>query len=103
MGTLRGTHPVPPSAAHKLTIHLPFQRLKKLSTQTYPGEPTKSRLAEWLGIVGSSGGSKMVASLITYPHEVLRTRLRQPTEPGARGPKYTGLVQTLKLVIKEEG
>lgn len=45
----------------------------------------------------------MVASLITYPHEVLRTRLRQPTEPGSRGPKYTGLMQTLKLVIKEEG
>ncbi|KAI5453631.1 Pyrimidine nucleotide transporter, mitochondrial [Naganishia albida] len=80
-----------------------YERLKKISTQTYPGEPTKSRLAEWLGIVGSSGGAKMVASLITYPHEVLRTRLRQPTEPGARGPKYTGLVQTLKLVIKEEG
>lgn len=45
----------------------------------------------------------MVASLITYPHEVLRTRLRQPpVTPGAR-PKYTGLLQTLKLVIKEEG
>ncbi|KAJ9097824.1 hypothetical protein QFC19_006692 [Naganishia cerealis] len=80
-----------------------YERLKKISTQTYPGQPTKSRLAEWLGIVGSSGGAKMVASLITYPHEVLRTRLRQPTEPGARGPKYTGLMQTLKLVIKEEG
>ncbi|KAJ9103957.1 hypothetical protein QFC21_002420 [Naganishia friedmannii] len=80
-----------------------YERLKTISTRTYPGEPTKSRLAEWLGIVGSSGGAKMVASLITYPHEVLRTRLRQPTEPGARGPKYTGLLQTLKLVIKEEG
>lgn len=79
------------------------QRLKKISTQTYPGEPTKSRLAEWFGIVGSSGGAKMVASLITYPHEVLRTRLRQPTVPGSLGPKYTGLLQTLKLVIREEG
>jgi len=42
-----------------------------------------------------------VASLITYPHEVLRTRLRQPMVNGAE--KYTGLVQTLRLVIAEEG
>jgi solute carrier family 25, member 33/36 len=32
---------------------------------------------------------------------VLRTRLRQPDVNGVR--KYTGLVQTLKLVIAEEG
>lgn len=79
-----------------------YERLKKISTQTYPGQPTRSKLAEWVGIVGSSGGAKMVASLITYPHEVIRTRLRQAPNPGAM-PKYTGLLQTLRLVIAEEG
>lgn len=80
-----------------------YERLKKISTQTYPGQPAKSKVAEWTGIIGASGGAKMVASLITYPHEVLRTRLRQPALlPG--GPlKYTGLLQTLRLVIAEEG
>ena len=34
-------------------------------------------------------------------HQVLRTRLRQPTVDGFK--KYTGLVQTLRLVIAEEG
>ncbi|PWY97666.1 mitochondrial substrate carrier, partial [Testicularia cyperi] len=40
--------------------------------------------------------------LITYPHEVVRTRLRQQTQPGQRA-KYTGLVQTVRLVVQEEG
>ncbi|CAN6599724.1 mitochondrial nicotinamide adenine dinucleotide transporter 2 [Trichomonascus vanleenenianus] len=56
----------------------------------------------WCATSGSAGLAKLTASLITYPHEVIRTRLRQaPMESG--GPKYTGLVQCFKLVLKEEG
>lgn len=51
--------------------------------------------------MGASGGAKAVASLITYPHEVIRTRLRQPDVNGVK--RYHGLYQTLTLVIKEEG
>ena len=39
--------------------------------------------------------------MITYPHEVLRTRLRQAPENGIH--KYTSLVQSAKLILKEEG
>lgn len=59
--------------------------------------------AEWFGMLGAAGGAKMTASLITYPHEVIRTRLRQPLDPVTGKQKYTGLYQTLKLVIAEEG
>ncbi|ESK84163.1 mitochondrial carrier protein rim2 [Moniliophthora roreri MCA 2997] len=69
-----------------------YERLKKVSEGTQ---------FEWLGMVGSAGTAKCVASLITYPHEVIRTRLRQPKVDGIV--KYKGLVQTLRLVIKEEG
>ncbi|XP_076315337.1 solute carrier family 25 member 36-A-like isoform X2 [Tachypleus tridentatus] len=41
--------------------------------------------------------SKTCASSIAYPHEVVRTRLRQ------EGNKYRSFLQTLLLVFKEEG
>jgi len=55
----------------------------------------------WAGMIFSAGTAKCAASLITYPHEVLRTRLRQPLVNGKM--KYTGLVQTFRLVLAEEG
>ncbi|KAI0251418.1 mitochondrial carrier [Lactifluus subvellereus] len=74
-----------------------YERLKLLTA----GTEGKGRLQEWAGMLGSAGTAKCVASLITYPHEVIRTRLRQPLVDGKM--KYTGLVQTLRLVIAEEG
>ncbi|KAF7289427.1 Mitochondrial carrier protein [Mycena chlorophos] len=69
-----------------------YERLKPLSAGTD---------FEWLGLLGSAGAAKCVATLITYPHEVIRTRLRQPKVNGVV--KYSGLVQTLRLVVAEEG
>lgn len=56
---------------------------------------------DWLGHLGAAATSKFVAACIAYPHEVIRTRLRQPAENGV--PKYTGLAQSFSLIIKEEG
>ncbi|KAI8352542.1 mitochondrial carrier domain-containing protein [Mortierella sp. GBAus27b] len=57
---------------------------------------------EWVDYLGAAGAAKFIASAITYPHEVLRTRMRQVPGPG-EAPKYTGLKQTFQLVLKEEG
>jgi solute carrier family 25 protein 33/36 len=54
-----------------------------------------------MGNLGAAAISKFVAACISYPHEVVRTRLRQPAENGII--KYTGLWQCFKLVWKEEG
>ena len=57
---------------------------------------------EWGGKVSAAGTAKFFAALITYPHEVIRTRLRQAPQTSGQM-KYTGIVQCFRLVIREEG
>ncbi|KAI8083351.1 mitochondrial carrier domain-containing protein [Gilbertella persicaria] len=59
-------------------------------------------LQDWVGHLSAAATSKFVAACVAYPHEVIRTRLRQPADQhGVQ--KYTGLWQSLKLIVKEEG
>ncbi|KAI0328186.1 mitochondrial carrier [Cubamyces sp. BRFM 1775] len=74
-----------------------YERLKRLTA----GTQGKGGMQEWLGMLGSAGSAKCVASLVTYLHEVLRTRMRQPLVDGKV--KYTGLWRTFRLIIAEEG
>lgn len=56
----------------------------------------------WTTKVAAAGGAKLFAAIITYPHEVVRTRLRQtPLENGQL--RYTGLVHCFKTIWREEG
>lgn len=59
-------------------------------------------VADWFARSGAAGMAKLIASLVMYPHEVVRTRLRQAPMRNGK-PKYTSLIQCFKLIYKEEG
>ena len=64
---------------------------------------TWDKTVEWTGKLTAAGGAKFVAALITYPHEVVRTRLRQAPVDASGRVKYTGLWSCFTTVFKEEG
>lgn len=55
-----------------------------------------------LEYMASAWTAKFTAVCMTYPHEVIRTRMRQPPEPGGE-PKYRRFVPSLRLIVREEG
>lgn len=58
---------------------------------------------QWGGQLTAAGGAKFFAALITYPHEVVRTRLRQAPVDARGNVKYKGLLNCFVTVFREEG
>lgn len=86
-----------------------YERMKMALDRREERVRASSRPRQWwddfvkpVGVPASAGAAKLVAALATYPHEVVRTRLRQaPLENGLM--KYTGIIQCFTLTFKEEG
>jgi solute carrier family 25 protein 33/36 len=65
--------------------------------------PLKSNLGP-LRHFWNAATAKLIASIVTYPHEVLRTRMREATTVGNDAHyKYISLHQSIKTIWKEEG
>ncbi|KAM3835253.1 solute carrier family 25 member 36 isoform 1-T1 [Vipera latastei] len=59
-------------------------------------EPVK-KASDFVSMMAAAATSKTCATSIAYPHEVVRTRLRE------EGTKYRSFFQTLSLLLQEEG
>ena len=79
-----------------------YERLKRLLREYHKANSVdhadKNNVTDFML---AAGFSKSVASMCAYPHEVVRTRLRQEEHTGPR--KYRSFFQTLALVYREEG
>ncbi|KAL4890794.1 mitochondrial carrier domain-containing protein [Aspergillus ambiguus] len=87
------------------TLHLAmYERFKSIISRKVDleGDNKSNQFVQGLAMSGASGLSKLCACLIAYPHEVIRTRLRQAPMADGRQ-KYTGIIQCARLILKEEG
>lgn len=96
-GLYKGLGPAALGLLH-VAVQFPlYERAKSLQKvdPTDPNEPLKVHQ-----ILLASTTSKVIASIATYPHEVLRTRFQnQTTTP----PKYRNIPQAIGLIWREEG
>uniref|UniRef100_A0A3Q1G2P7 Solute carrier family 25 member 33 n=1 Tax=Acanthochromis polyacanthus TaxID=80966 RepID=A0A3Q1G2P7_9TELE len=77
-----------------------YETLKKQLAQSQfnsPKSESEKGASDFLGLMMAAAFSKGCASCIAYPHEVIRTRLRE------EGSKYKYFFQTGRLIAVEEG
>lgn len=104
-----------------VAIQFPLYELfKKEFTGVEMGQQTtKDGAGHKVGILSATFLSKVFASVVTYPHEVLRTRLQTQTrrramekqsvnesvkgEATAETPRYQGILRTCRTILREEG
>lgn len=83
-----------------------YEKLKKRLLEKRNAERSELGLAQTtdltkLQYLWSAAVAKCFASILTYPHEVARTRMREQARDGVF--KYKGMWQTINLIGKEEG
>lgn len=80
-----------------------YERLKKLQLARMRAVPGgEGAELSPLQYTLTAAVSKLVASVATYPHERVRVLMREIPKAGAR-PKYRAMVQSLRLIAREEG
>ncbi|OAA33885.1 Mitochondrial substrate carrier [Beauveria brongniartii RCEF 3172] len=88
-------------------VHLVlYERLKALFRKESASGAASSRhkeLAHWTSTAAAAGCAKVAAVLITYPHEVFRTRLRQAPVESLVQVQQTSLVQCCRTTWVREG
>lgn len=99
-GLYSGLLPSLVGVAH-VAIQLPVYEKVKLyfarrdNTTVYNLSPTQVAIC--------SSGSKVAASIITYPHEVVRSKLQEQGRDRHGATRYSGVADCIKQVYQKEG
>lgn len=83
-----------------VAIHFPVY--EKLKTAFKCNEEYQNNSYKLLRLISASALSKMCASSLTYPHEILRTRMQIRSINGQQGGSHT-LLKTIADIYKKEG
>ncbi|KAM3432470.1 hypothetical protein MY4824_006547 [Beauveria thailandica] len=88
-------------------VHLVlYERLKTLfheGSVSGAASSRRSELVHWANTAGAAGCAKVAAVLLTYPHEVIRTRLRQAPVESLDRVQQASLVQCCRTTWAREG
>ena len=84
-----------------LTIFLPGQKTLTFTDKTPKIEAPVGRVPKPIELFLAAAVSKGVAIIATYPHEVVRTRLREQATMDVF--KYRGFLGALSTIAREEG
>lgn len=85
------------------TLYEKFKRLGGKDSKGLDVDVGVGGKESWIHQVLAAGSAKLLATGVTYPHEVVRTRMRQKRPDGIQFHKYDGLLITFKTVFQEEG
>ena len=91
----------------RLKAHVTEQRLSAMTPSQRRGRSQgELAAAAYSGAASfwTSAATKLVVAVLTYPHEVLRTRMREGSSAlQGTGPRYASVAQSVALIVREEG